>query len=557
VNVGGPVPQDGRGPLERYLARSRAVFGAAGRLGAFDPLFSAARIAGLTRWGPGLGAMVTASAIRFPQRQAIIDETGSVGFATLDQRVTHVAGALRARLGAGDHAIGILGRNHRGFLEAQLAVERAGFDVVLLSTALPASGLAAVIERERLSLVVADHEFVDLVGDAGFADRLVHSDGEGTGSLDGMAGQDHRCPRARRRSRLVLLTSGTTGPPKGARRGAQAPGLDALSLFDVLPYRVGDVHHPAAPLFHAWALSQASIALATGSTVVLRRRFDAGTVLDLLEQHRVTVLSVVPVMLSRLLGHVGHDPDASGRNFADLRIVATSGDVLSGQLANAFMDHFGDRLYNLYGSTEASIATIAGPADLRAAPGTVGRPPAGVTVEILDAEGRHLPPGERGRVFVANSMQFEGYSDGGDRERREGMMATADHGWFDQDGRLFVEGREDDMIVTGGENVFPSEVEEVLDGLPGVERAAVVGAPDEEYGQVVVAFVVPMAPGSVDVEDLRARSAASLAQYKVPRRITLVDALPTTTTGKVMRNRLLEARLEDEGAQGEGPETSA
>jgi len=510
----------------------------AGRLGAFDPLLGVARAAALRRWGPGLGALVAAAARRCPDRVAVIDETGALTYRELDGRTASIAAGFVDRLGASARggepaAVGILARNHRGFLEAQIGIERAGLDLVLLSTALPAAGLAVVAERERLALIVADEELLGLVSQAGYGDRALTADGRGPGTVDELARSDRTVPGPRHRSGLVILTSGTTGPPRGARRTGGTAGADAMSIFDAIPYRVGDVHHPAAPLFHAWGLSQAAIALGTASTVVLRRRFDAAAVWDLVDIHRVSVLSVVPTMLGRLLGAAGDRPAP-----ASLRVVASSGNVLPAGMAAAFMDRFGDTLYNLYGSTEASIATIAGPEDLRAAPGTVGRPPAGVTVAILDAEGRPVPVGGRGRVFVGNSMQFDGYSDGGDRERAGALMATADLGWFDGEGRLFVDGREDDLIVTGGENVFPSEVEEVLEGLPGVDEAAVVGPPDDEYGQVVVAYVVPTEGTELDPAELRAAAALTLARFKVPRRITVIDALPRTATDKLIRHML-------------------
>ena len=533
----GPTIAVGR----HILGRPGSTLRTAGRLGVFDPLLGASRVAGLRRWGPGLGALVAAAARRYPRRVAVIDETGSTTYRQLDGRTASIAAGLVDRIGSidadthGPVAVGILARNHRGFLEAQIGIERAGLDMVLLSTALPAAGLAAVAERERLALVVADEELMAVVSGAGYGDRAMAADGIGPATLDEMASSQRTVPAPRRRSRLVILTSGTTGPPRGARRGFGTAEADAISIFDAIPYRVGEVHHPASPLFHAWGLSQASIALGTASTVVLRRRFDAAAVLDLIDEHRVSVLSVVPTMLGRLLGAVGDGP-APGA----LRVVASSGNVLSGSLATAFMDRFGDTLYNVYGSTEASIASVAGPEDLRAAPGTVGRPPAGVTVAILDAQGRPVVQGGRGRVFVGNSMQFDGYSDGGHRERVGALMATADLGWFDPDGRLFVDGREDDLIVTGGENVFPSEVEEVLEGLPGVDQAATVGVPDDEYGQVVVAFVVPTVGTELDPEELRAGATSTLPRFKVPRRIVVVDALPRTVTGKLIRHQLVD-----------------
>ncbi|MCP5027584.1 MAG: AMP-binding protein [Actinomycetia bacterium] len=514
------------------LARTVDV---AARLGAFDPFLTAARTTAVARWGAGISAMVAGNATRFPNRIAIADADGEINYATVDRHASNVGCHLRRLVGdrAGNGAVGILCRNHRGFLVAQIAAERAGADLVLLSTALPAPKLAEVAEREQLAVLVVDEEFRAVVEAAGLDLEVVAAEGDGPGSLADLATSPGTCPAPRRRSRLVLLTSGTTGPPKGARRHNQAPGPEVLGMFAQVPYRLGDQYLVGPPLFHAWGLSQATTALATASTVHLRPRFDVDETLSILRQRPIDVLAVVPLMLRRLLRAATDRADIQAP-----RLVLSSGNVLSGDLALEWMDAFGDRLYNFYGSTETAIGTIALPADLRHAPGTVGRPPRGVTIGILDHENMPVPAGTLGRVHLASRMQFAGYTDGTDRERAGTLMATGDLGYFDVDGLLHVEGRVNDMIVTGGENVFPSRVEEVLEQNPDVEMAAVVGVDDEDYGQRVVAFVVPRPKATIDVTDLLAGAALELQSFKVPREVRIVDSLPMTTTGKVVRHRL-------------------
>jgi fatty-acyl-CoA synthase len=202
------------------------------------------------------------------------------------------------------------------------------------------------------------------------------------------------------------------------------------------------------------------------------------------------------------------------------------------------MDAFGESLYNLYGSTEVAWATVAGPADLRAAPGTAGRPPRGTVVKILDERGDTLPTGSSGRIFVGSEMLFEGYTGGGDKDRHGELMATGDIGHFDADGRLFVDGRDDDMIVSGGENVFPGEVEDLLAGVTGIREVAVVGVPDEEFGQRLRA-VVSLHPGAVLSEvELQEHVRGHLARYKVPREVVFVEQLPRNATGKILKREL-------------------
>ena len=227
-------------------------------------------------------------------------------------------------------------------------------------------------------------------------------------------------------------------------------------------------------------------------------------------------------------------------DMSSLKVIAASGSVLPGELATRTMDTFGDVLYNLYGSTEVAWATIATPADLRAAPGTAGRPPMGTIVKLLDADGREAAAGEGGRIFVANEMMFEGYTTGGGKEVIEGLMSTGDVGRFDADGRLFVEGRDDEMIVSGGENVFPREVEDLLAGHEQIREAAVVGVPDDEFGQRLRAFVVARG-NDLSEEDVKAYVKANLARYKVPREVVFLEELPRNATGKVLKRELLTA----------------
>ena len=185
------------------------------------------------------------------------------------------------------------------------------------------------------------------------------------------------------------------------------------------------------------------------------------------------------------------------------------------------MDAFGDVLYNLYGSTEVAWATIATPADLRAAPGTAGLPPLGTVVKLLDEHGHEVPRGQSGRIFVANEMMFEGYTGGGGKEIIEGLMSTGDVGHLDSGGRLFVDGRDDEMIVSGGENVFPREVEDLLSDHPQIEEAAVVGVPDSEFGQRLKAFIVPREGAELSEDEVKDYVKQNLARYKVPRDVRL------------------------------------
>jgi len=342
----------------------------------------------------------------------------------------------------------------------------------------------------------------------------------------------------RQPGRVVILTSGTTGTPKGASR-SQPKSLDpAVALLSTIPLRTRDRTLIAAPLFHSWGFAHFTMGILLSSTYIVQRKFDPEKTLAAAEENAATVLAVVPVMMQRIM-----ELPARTRNKYDLsgvRVVAASGSALPGELATRWMDQFGDTLYNLYGSTEVAWATIATPADLREAPGTAGQPPWNTVVRLFDEKDREVSRGETGRVFVANQFEFEGYTGGGTKAAIDGLMSTGDVGHFDDAGRLFIDGRDDEMIVSGGENVFPREVEDLLHRHPAVDDVALVGVKDEKYGQRLKAFVVKKSGARVTEEQLKSHVKTNLARYKVPRDIEFVKALPRNATGKVLKRELVE-----------------
>ena len=293
----------------------------------------------------------------------------------------------------------------------------------------------------------------------------------------------------------------------------------------------------AAPLFHGTGLSQFLLSFALGSTVVMRRRFDPVATLLAIQENRATALVLVPTMLRRILD-VGKDV-LDEYDTSSLRIVFCAGSALPPELGNRATEAFGDVVHNLYGSTEVAVATVATPSDWRQAPGTVGRAPVGCRVALYDDDGRKVTaPGVVGRVFVGSVLSFEGYTDGRQKEVIDGLLCSGDLGHFDDDGLLFIDGRDDDMIVSGGENVFPGEVENLLLEHDAVVEVAVVGVPDEEYGQRLAAYVVTRPGVTVDGEELKTYVKGNLARFKVPRDIVFVDDLPRNATGKLLRHKL-------------------
>jgi fatty-acyl-CoA synthase len=501
-------------------------------------------VAALSRWGPTPAAGYTASAIRSPDRPAVIDDVGAVTFSEVDRRTNALANAL-ADAGINERdGIAIMCRNHRGFIDATVAASKLGANALYLNTAFAGPQITDVVAREKPKALIYDEDFKDLVEDAGRGRmRFVgwsDSDDPGDPTLEQLIAGGDGSPVVppTERGRVVILTSGTTGTPKGASRKQPDSMAPAAALFSRIPLRARETTMIAAPMFHSWGFAHFTLGLALSSTLVLRRKFDPERTLEATAGSRATALVVVPVMLQRIMEL---PPETIAKyDLSALRVIAASGSTLPGELATTVMDTFGDVLYNLYGSTEVAWATIATPEDLRAAPGTAGKPPHGTVVKLLDEDGREVAPGATGRIFVNNELMFDGYTGGGSKVVIDGLMSTGDVGHFDPDGHLFVAGRDDEMIVSGAENVFPREVEDLLATHEAIEDVAVIGVDDEQFGQRLKAFVVKRKGKSLSEDDVRSFVKANLARYKVPRDVEFVDELPRNATGKVLKRELRE-----------------
>jgi fatty-acyl-CoA synthase len=522
-----------------------------------DRLFATYRA--FDRYG-AMGAPLSAAAIRHGGRTGLVDELGALTFNEMDRRSNGVANGLRARgIGPGD-GVGILCRNHRGMFDASFGVLKIGARALYLNTDFAGPQAKEVCAREGVHALIYDEEFADVVAgvdtpkgrfvawsDGGGGDSGDGGDGDGGGatgdprngpSLESViaASSTDAPPAPSSPGTVIILTSGTTGTPKGAHRSPPRSLTAIAAIPSRIPFRPRESTFVAAPLFHAWGLGMSIMAIGLGSTMVVRRHFDPEATLVAVAEHRCTALVVVPVMLGRMVS-LGRGRIAAA-DLTALRIIASSGAQLEAALATRAMAAFGDVVYNLYGSTEVAWATIATPADLRAAPGSAGKPPLGTTVRILDDAGRPVPDGIAGRIFVGSGMEFGGYTGGGNKEVIDGLMSSGDVGHFDEEGRLFVDGREDEMIVSGGENVFPREVEELLDAHEAVDEAAAIGVADERFGQRLRVFVV-LRPGyTLDADAVRAHVRANLARYKVPRDVVFVDRLPRNPSGKVLKRQL-------------------
>ncbi|SDF65216.1 AMP-binding protein [Pseudonocardia oroxyli] len=512
-----------RSALSAALGTSRALV-ALTRSGVVRPVRPdrlVTGLAGLARYRLTLAGGYAFGAARHPDRPAIVDDAGTLTYADVHRRTEGMARGLARRGVTADTRVGVLCRNHRTAVEAMVTGSKLGADVVLLNTGMSPGQLAEVAAELTLHTVVADEEFA-------YPDALTDTEFDALADTPGAP-----VPRPAREGRMIVLTSGTTGTPKGARRPPISNLGPAAAILSVIPLRAADPALIAAPLFHTWGNAGLLLILLQGGTVVLRRKFEPEDLLDTVERESVEVIIGVPVMVQRLYetGEPwrGHRP----------RVVAVSGSALPSGLAERFMDRYGDVLYNLYGSTEVSWVSIASPRDLREAPGTAGHPPAGTVLRILDEDGRAVPPNTEGRVFVGNDMPFEGYTrPGAEIETHDGLIGTGDVGHLDDAGRLHLTGRGDDMIVSGGENVHPGPVEDLIAASDDVREVAVVGVPDERFGQRLAAYVVRAPGATVDEDGIRDLVRAKAARYAVPRDVVFLDELPRNQTGKVVSREL-------------------
>jgi fatty-acyl-CoA synthase len=525
----------------------------AGAFGLEPPQNLVAMVGDIRRWGE-VGMIPALNARRTPHRTALIDDEGSMTFAELNDASNAVANGLLAMGVRGGDGVAILARNHRWFLIANYASARVGARTIMLNTEFSGPQIRDVAAREGAKVIIYDDEYTDAVKLAEAPLGRLRALGENpdtetpSGSADETLAEliarssSAPAPAATKRSSIIILTSGTTGTPKGANRHAPPTLAPIGGVLSHVPFRSGEVTALPAPMFHALGYLHATIAMTLGSTLVLHRRFKPARVLTDIAEHKVTAVVVVPVMLSRMLDALeamDHRPDLSS-----LRIVFSSGSQLGAELASRAMKDLGPVVYNLYGSTEIAFVSIARPQDLRKNPATVGPLIKGVRVKILDEHGSEVPQGQVGRIFVGNFFPFEGYTGGGNKEVIDGMMSSGDVGYLDSDGLLYVSGRDDEMIVSGGENVFPAEVEDLISGHPDVVEATAIGVDDDEWGARLRAFVVLREQAELTEEAIKDYVRDHLARYKVPREVIFLAELPRNPTGKILKRELRQIEIQ-------------
>ena len=490
-----------------------------------------------------------------PAHTALVTpEGGEVSAGALLAACNQVVHGLRAR-GLGEGAtVAVLLPNGPEMLEVYLAAMQAGWYITPLNTHLTPAEMAYVLGDARVEAFIAHERLADKALDAARQAGLAPSICFGVGPVGGFAdfaalkaSQPASRPDARRGGQLLQYTSGTTGQPKGVRRkidpidpDVQAHAYSAqLSRFDIQPGGDG-VHLCGSPMYHLAALSYAWFSLHFGHTVVLMDKWTAQGCLEQIERYRVTTTQMVPTQFHRLLQLPA---EVRARyDHSSLRQVLHAAAPCPVDVKRRMLEWWGPVIYEYYGASEGG-GTLVKPREWLEHPGTVGRAWEGAEVRIYDDAGQQLGPGETGNVYMKLMGDFEyGGDPGKTRGSRIGNFFTAgDVGWLDAEGYLFLSDRKIDMIIAGGVNVYPAEIEGALLRHPAVGDAAVFGIPDPDWGEQVKAVVEPV-PGRLAgpelAETLMTHCRESLASYKCPRTIDFVDALPRDPNGKLYKRKL-------------------
>jgi fatty-acyl-CoA synthase len=488
-----------------------------------------------------------------PSKPALIWRGRTTTWAELDSRIDRFASGLLRRGVGRKQSLIVMMKNRQEMVELGTAAVRAKAATVAISWRSTAKELVYLANHSRAKGMVIEPELLHVYEQAKSElrpDFLVLV--AGTEAPSGMTALDDLLDEEPDKidsvaadeddGATIIYTSGTTGKPKGAvRKYPKDTMFAAFRFINETPMRVDDVHLVTAPLYHSTAFGFLALSHILGNTAVIMDHFDPEQFLVLVDKYRVSTAAVVPTMLHRVL----ELPEQTRRKYdtRSLRALFSGGAPLPAPVALDFMDAFGDVVFNFYGATETGLVTLAKPQDLRHAPGTIGKSIPGNEIRLLDDDKRDVGEGQVGELFVKNKLLVAGYHDDDNATNEsmvDGFFSVGDLARRDRDGNYFIEGRKRDMVISGGVNVYPAEVEGVLESHPDISEVAVVGVPDREWGERVRAFVVRREGSALDEGTLKLFAKERLAGPKVPRDFVFIEALPRNPTGKVLKRELRE-----------------
>jgi fatty-acyl-CoA synthase len=530
------------------------VLNKSGALGSFTPRGMARFFKVAAGAKPGPHTTLLLHACNRPNRLAVCDERRRLSWLDLNREVNQLCHGL-ASLGIRDRErVGVMMRNRVEYIVTHQALVRMGAVGVQIGCRLKPNEIAYVLRNAEVAAVVchADHRaYMDearALADCPPRGRVILvASPPGSTTLgiryeDLISGREQDRPPGEysMRGEIMIYTSGTTGTPKGASRPVKSGSMEMVGDFVArLGLSTDERHLIPCPLYHSAALGAFQIVFALGGTSIVAERFDARAVLETVERERITSMFLVPTMLERLL--TAAESTERSYDLSSLRCVCNSGAPLRPDLARRFQQRFGPVLWNLYGATELGLVALASPGDHDVRPGTIGTLIRGNEARLYDEDGHEVEPGDIGELHIRSPMTIRGYHRdrfATERATRDGFFSVGDLARLDDDGYLYLEGRAHDMIVSGGVNIYPLEIENHLAQADGVEDCAVVGVPDDEWGERVKAFVVRRRGATVGAHDLEAWCRSGLADYKCPRVFEFIDELPRNSTGKVLKREL-------------------
>jgi long-chain acyl-CoA synthetase len=488
-----------------------------------------------------LATILTESAGRDPEHVAIRLDDAALSYAALDGASAHIAGLLAAHdVGPGDR-VGIMLPNVPYFPVCYFGVLRAGAIVVPMHVLLKRREVAFYLKDSGAKLLFAWHGFAEDAqagaDDAG-VECVIVTPGEFDHAVGSASPKTEVLDTDDSDTAVILYTSGTTGTPKGAELTHHNLRRNAQVARDLFSAGAEAVTLGALPLFHSFGqtCSMNAIMLA-GATLTMIPRFDPAKALEIIQRDRVNIFMGVPTMYGALL----HLSEREQYDTSTLRLCVSGGSALPVELLRSFEQAFGCKILEGYGLSETSPVASFNHPDRERKPGSIGTPIAGVEMKVVDDEGNDLPQGEVGEIVIRGHNVMKGYwqrPDATDEAILDGWFHSGDMARVDEDGYFFIVDRKKDLIIRGGYNVYPREIEEVLYEHPAVREVAVLGIPHDEYGEEIAAAVTLKDGAQTTPDELRDFAKQRVAAYKYPRFIWFVDELPKGPTGKILKREI-------------------
>ena len=493
------------------------------KIGLLTPIGLARLSSSFAAEGTNLLALMRFAARKYGDKTAVVDEKETVSYKDLFVQSQNLANVLQKnfQIRAGNK-IAFLCRSHVNLIRALGAVSRIGTRIFLLNPEITGEQFSALSAKHKFDFLFYDAQVENLISDEWETKSLVSFEIEKLSKTKPVKKQ--KIKRAFS-GEIIVLTGGTTGTPKTARRKPSvfnflSPFFALLTQLDLDKYKSVYI---ATPAYHGFGISAIIIGIILGEKMFLLPRFDAAKACDLIKENQVEVVTVVPLMLQRMMHFdVG--------TLGSLQCIISGGAAISPALVEETLETFGDKLFNLYGTSEAGFSVIAKPEDLRNSSDTIGRKIAGVNLKILDENDREVEDGKVGKICIKSLWSVKG---------DKNFVETGDLGFVDEKGLIFLRGRNDEMIVSGGENVYPIELENILVKHPDVQQVAVIGIPDQEFGQRLKAFIVAKHESKLTETEIKNWLVTRVARFQMPARIEFLDELPTTAIGKINKKALV------------------